>query len=50
MLLKYETIVSLSESIPKICEKNKNQSFQEWISNDLFSHIKLRGVICQAVF
>lgn len=29
MLLKYETIVSLSESVPKIYEKNKNQSFQE---------------------
>lgn len=50
MLLKYETIVSLSESIPKICEKNKNQSFQEWISNDLFSHIKLEELFVKLCF
>lgn len=51
MLLKYETIVSLSESVPKICEKKyKNQSFQEWISNDLFSHIKLEELFVKLCF
>lgn len=51
MLLQYETIVSLSESILKICKKNnKNQSFQEWISNDLFSLIKLEKLFVKLCF